>query len=67
MTATTAPDMTAADAQALLRSIGWSPDWTEARLIAATSKFGPLKFDRIKRALAIAAGASPDHQIERAQ
>ena len=45
--------MAFADARALLSSIGHQPGWTEAQLIAATSKFGPMKFDRIKRAVAL--------------
>ena len=46
------PAMTTAEAEALLVSIGHRPDWTEAQLITATSRFGPMKFDRVKRAIA---------------
>lgn len=53
MTGATLPAMTLAEAEALLGSIGWCPGWSETELLAATSKFGPLKFDRVKRAIAI--------------
>lgn len=53
MTGASPPTTTADEARELLAAIGWRPDWTEAELTAATSRFGPMKFDRVKRAIAI--------------